>query len=107
MNDPLQYKGIWFYQSSYGDSWDRIQVARLNIKDKETDKVLSTVDLPAPDRPVNHSVKPSRSSHMFAVSFLFFRAGGPVGQSLNGSLKRASSLYSSDSRARSAVVSAS
>lgn len=45
VNDPLVYKGIWFYQSSYGDSWDRIQVARLNIKDKETDKVLSTVDL--------------------------------------------------------------
>jgi cytochrome c biogenesis protein len=45
VNDPLVYKGIWFYQSSYGDSWDRIEVARLNIKDKETDKVLGTVDL--------------------------------------------------------------
>jgi cytochrome c biogenesis protein len=45
VNDPLVYKGIWFYQSSYGDSWDRVEVARLNIKDKETDKVLGTVDL--------------------------------------------------------------
>ncbi len=45
VNDPLVYKGIWFYQSSYGDSWDRIQVARLNVKDKETDKVLHTIDL--------------------------------------------------------------
>ena len=45
VNDPLVYKGIWFYQSSYGDSWDRIEVARLNIKDKATDKILGTVDL--------------------------------------------------------------
>jgi cytochrome c biogenesis protein len=45
VNDPLVYKGIWFYQSSYGDAWDRVEVARLNIKDKETDKVVGTVDL--------------------------------------------------------------
>ena len=45
VNDPLVYKGIWFYQSSYGDAWDQIEVARVNIKDKETDKVLKTVDL--------------------------------------------------------------
>lgn len=45
VNDPLVYKGIWFYQSSYGDSWDRIQVARLNIKEKDGDKILATVDL--------------------------------------------------------------
>ncbi|MBI5855794.1 MAG: cytochrome c biogenesis protein ResB [Nitrospirae bacterium] len=46
VNDPLVYKGIWFYQSSYGDSWDQVEMARLNIKDKDTDKVLTTVDLP-------------------------------------------------------------
>lgn len=45
VNDPLVYKGIWFYQSSYGDAWDRIEVARLNIKDKATDKVVKTIDL--------------------------------------------------------------
>lgn len=45
VNDPLVYKGIWFYQSSYGDSWDRIDVARVNVKDKETDKLVGTVDL--------------------------------------------------------------
>ncbi|HXF93214.1 MAG TPA: cytochrome c biogenesis protein ResB [Nitrospiraceae bacterium] len=45
VNDPLVYKGIWFYQSSYGDAWDRIEVARINVKDKATDKVLKTVDL--------------------------------------------------------------
>ena len=45
VNDPLVYKGIWFYQSSYGDAWDRVEMARLNIKDKQTDKVVGTVDL--------------------------------------------------------------
>ncbi|HEX9155430.1 MAG TPA: cytochrome c biogenesis protein ResB [Nitrospira sp.] len=45
VNDPLVYKGIWFYQSSYGDAWDQIEVARVNIKDKETDKVVKTIDL--------------------------------------------------------------
>ena len=45
VNDPLVYKGIWFYQSSYGDAWDRVEVARINIKDKETDKLVGTVDL--------------------------------------------------------------
>ncbi len=45
VNDPLVYKGIWFYQSSYGDAWDQIEVARINIKDKQTDKVVKTVDL--------------------------------------------------------------
>lgn len=45
VNDPLVYKGIWFYQSSYGDSWDRVEVARVNIKDKNSDKVVGTVDL--------------------------------------------------------------
>jgi cytochrome c biogenesis protein len=45
VNDPLVYKGIWFYQSSYGDSWDQVDVARVNVKDKRTDKILQTVDL--------------------------------------------------------------
>src|SRR5687767_4416582 len=45
VNDPLVYKGIWFYQSSYGDAWDQIEVARVNIKDKQTEKVVKTIDL--------------------------------------------------------------
>src|SRR5205823_1395902 len=45
VNDPLVHKGIWFYQSSYGDAWDQVELARLNIKEKETDKVVGTVDL--------------------------------------------------------------
>lgn len=45
VNDPLVYKGIWFYQSSYGDAWDQVEMARINIKDKKTDRVLQSVDL--------------------------------------------------------------
>src|SRR5881628_824172 len=45
VNDPLVHKGIWFYQSSYGDAWDRVEVARIHIKDKATEKILKTVDL--------------------------------------------------------------
>lgn len=45
VNDPLVYKGIWFYQSSYGDAWDQIEAARINVKDKTSDKVVATVDL--------------------------------------------------------------
>jgi cytochrome c biogenesis protein len=40
VNDPLVYKGIWFYQSSYGDSWDRVEKARVVVRDKTTDKVV-------------------------------------------------------------------
>ena len=40
VNDPLVYKGIWFYQSSYGDSWDRVEKARVVVKEKATDKVV-------------------------------------------------------------------
>jgi cytochrome c biogenesis protein len=45
VNDPLVYKGIWFYQSSYGDAWDRIEAARVTVKEKDSDKVLATADL--------------------------------------------------------------
>ena len=45
VNDPLVYKGIWFYQSSYGDAWDQVEIARINITDKATEKVVGTVDL--------------------------------------------------------------
>jgi len=45
VNDPLVHKGIWFYQSSYGDAWDQIAIARVNVKEKDTDKVVATVDL--------------------------------------------------------------
>jgi len=40
VNDPLVYKGIWFYQSSYGDSWDRVEKARIVVREKASDKVV-------------------------------------------------------------------
>ena len=46
VNDPLVYKGIWFYQSSYGNAWDRVEVARITVRDKETDEVVGSIDLP-------------------------------------------------------------
>ncbi len=45
VNDPLAYKGIWFYQASYGDAFDRIDRARVSIKEKKTDKVVGDVVL--------------------------------------------------------------
>jgi cytochrome c biogenesis protein len=45
VNDPLVYNGIWFYQSSYGDAWNEVQMARIDVIDKATDKVVGTVDL--------------------------------------------------------------
>src|SRR5438876_2393211 len=40
VNDPLVYKGIWFYQASYGDSWDRVEKARIVVREKASDKVV-------------------------------------------------------------------
>lgn len=41
VNDPLQYKGVWFYQSSYGMAWDRIDKAFIKITDKKTGNVVA------------------------------------------------------------------
>jgi cytochrome c biogenesis protein len=32
VNEPLFYKGIRFYQSSYGQSWNRVQEAQISVK---------------------------------------------------------------------------
>ena len=32
VNDPLRYRGIWFYQSSYGQAWRVIRKATFKIK---------------------------------------------------------------------------
>jgi len=50
VNDPLQYKGIWFYQSSYGMAWDRINKALLRIVDKKSGKIVAeeTLDFRRP-----------------------------------------------------------
>ena len=41
VNDPLQYKGVWFYQSSYGLAWDRVDKALIRITDKKSKKVVA------------------------------------------------------------------
>src|SRR2546422_7924240 len=39
VNDPLVHKGIWFYQSSYGDSWDR---GSLTVIDRKSTRLNSS-----------------------------------------------------------------
>jgi len=34
VNEPLYYKGVRFYQSSYGTAWDRLEEAQLQVKRK-------------------------------------------------------------------------
>ena len=41
VNDPLQYKGVWFYQSSYGQAWDRLDKAFIRITDKKSGRVVA------------------------------------------------------------------
>jgi len=43
VNDPLEYKGIRFYQSSYGDVWDRVEKVRVLVSDRETGRMLQDV----------------------------------------------------------------
>jgi len=46
VNDPLRYKGIWFYQSSYGQAWRVIKRAAFKIKDnkKNAKEKIVTLD---------------------------------------------------------------
>lgn len=43
VNEPLDYKGIKFYQSSYGQSWNRIQEAQIAVKHKGKEALGETV----------------------------------------------------------------
>ncbi len=36
VNEPLVYNRVWLYQASYGDAWDRIEKARILVRDKAT-----------------------------------------------------------------------
>lgn len=40
VNEPLKYKGIWFYQSNYGMAYDRIKDAKLMLKDKKRNQPI-------------------------------------------------------------------
>lgn len=35
VNEPMRYKGVWFYQSSYGMAWDRVREVQLALKKKD------------------------------------------------------------------------
>ena len=41
VNAPLSYKGITFYQSSYGLAYDRIQQAEFLLRDNKTKKIIT------------------------------------------------------------------
>lgn len=45
VNEPLDYKGIKFYQSSYGESWNRIKEAQVSLKYKGKDGLEAPVPL--------------------------------------------------------------
>ena len=43
VNEPLYYKGIRFYQSSYGTAWDRVRQAEIGLQNLKTNKVEKVV----------------------------------------------------------------
>lgn len=45
VNEPLYYKGIRFYQSSYGKSWDKIKTAEIAFKRVDTEEMEAPVEL--------------------------------------------------------------
>jgi len=45
VNDPLHYKGIWFYQSSYGTAWDRADKVFMRITDRGNGNVVADTTL--------------------------------------------------------------
>ncbi|MFZ3072460.1 MAG: cytochrome c biogenesis protein ResB, partial [Thermodesulfobacteriota bacterium] len=45
VNEPLYYKGIRFYQSSYGTSWNKVKMAEIAFKRVDTGKTEEPVEL--------------------------------------------------------------
>lgn len=45
VNEPLYYKGIRFYQSSYGMAWDRVREVELRLKDNRTEETGEVVEI--------------------------------------------------------------
>lgn len=45
VNHPLQYKGLWFYQSNYGTAWDRADKVFMRITDRENGDVVTDTTL--------------------------------------------------------------
>jgi len=46
VNEPLYYKGVRFYQSSYGMAWSKVADARIALKKKNKDKPEEQVIVP-------------------------------------------------------------
>ncbi|MBI5586807.1 MAG: cytochrome c biogenesis protein ResB [Deltaproteobacteria bacterium] len=46
VNEPLYYKGVRFYQSSYGMAWSKVEDARLSLKKKNKDTPEKPVVIP-------------------------------------------------------------
>ncbi|MBI5641854.1 MAG: cytochrome c biogenesis protein ResB [Deltaproteobacteria bacterium] len=45
VNEPLYYKGIRFYQSSYGMAWNRVEEAQIAVKKKNQDNTGEPITL--------------------------------------------------------------
>ncbi len=45
VNDPLEYNGVWIYQASYGEAWNRIQKATVVVRDRKTQAVVGRAEL--------------------------------------------------------------
>lgn len=46
VNDPLIYKNIWFYQSSYGKAWEKVKEATFQVFDRGTGKFVGQYEVP-------------------------------------------------------------
>ncbi len=45
VNEPLDYKGVRFYQSSWGNAWDRIAKANIAMIGKEKEQIYSNMEI--------------------------------------------------------------
>ena len=45
VNEPLDYKGVRFYQSTWGNAWNRVKTASIAMIGKDTDELYSAVDI--------------------------------------------------------------
>ena len=71
VNDPLVYNHIWLYQASYGDAWDRIDKARILIRNKTTGQAAGdlVVDWNSQAEDVKLGVKVSLTEYLSDFGF--------------------------------------
>jgi cytochrome c biogenesis protein len=46
VNDPLIYKDIWFYQSSYGKAWAKVKEATFQVFERESGDLIGQYSIP-------------------------------------------------------------